>query len=126
MIHVEGIDETAIMRIRVTADDPVFAAEICNAVADVAPEVLTDVVGAGSVTVIGKARKGSRTQPNVPRMTVLGALLGAALAAGIVLLQYVLDNTVKTETALKERLNVPVLGVIPAFDEAKKGGRKHG
>lgn len=126
MIRVEGIEDTAIMRITVTADDPVFAAEICNAIAEVAPQVLTDVVGAGSVTAVGKARRGGRTQPNVPRMTVLGALAGLVLAAGIVIVQYLLDNTVKTEAALKERLNVPVLGVIPAFDHAAKGGKKHG
>ena len=124
MVRVEGIEDTAIMRITVTADDPVFAAEICNAIAQAAPQVLTDVVGAGSVTAVGTARKGARTQPNVPLMAFLGAFAGFFVAACVVIIRYLLDNTVQTEDALKERLHVPVLGVIPTFDDTKKGGKK--
>lgn len=125
MVKVQGIEDTAIMRITVTADDPEFAREICDAMAQVSPEVLQSVVGVGSVKVIGKALKGMKTSPRAPRMAVLGALCGMAVAALIVILRYLNDSTIKTESSLKERLGVPVLGTIPSFNQTLKGEKTH-
>ncbi len=129
MISLSSIESTAMMRIRVVADDPNFAAEVCNALADIAPTVLNDVVSAGSIKVIGKASPGAKISPNVPRMTMLGFVLGAGAAAGYVILRYLTDKTIKTTAALKENLNVPVLGVVPHFEQPirprEKGDEKH-
>lgn len=123
MVTVVGIEDTAMMRIKVTADDPVFAAEVCNVLADMAPEILQNVES-GTVRVIGEARRGVKTSPNVPKMAVLGLLAGFVLTALFVVLRYLLDNTVKTEADLKARLQVPVLGTIPEFEQSLKGGSK--
>ncbi len=129
MISLSSISDTAMMRITVTADDSAFAAEVCNAMANVAPDVLQSVVGTGSVKVIGEALPGGKTSPNVPRMAVFGFLIGAVAAAGFVILRHLTDNTVKTAAALKERLQVPVLGIVPGFEQPKeprrRGGKKH-
>ncbi len=124
MVSVTGIEGTAMMRIQVTADDPVFAAEVCNALAGVAPEILQNVES-GSVRVIGKARNGAKTSPNIPRMAGMGLLAGLGLSALFVVLRYLLDNTVKTEADLKARLQVPVLGAIPEFEQEVRGGAKN-
>jgi len=124
MVSVSGIEDTAMMRIRVTADDPVFAAEVCNALAGMAPEILENVES-GSVRVIGEARRGVKTSPNIPRMVVIGLLVGFVLSALVVVLRYLLDNTVKTEADLKARLQVPVLGTVPGFEQEQKGGGKN-
>ncbi len=121
MVSVRGVEDTAIMYISVTTDDPVKAARVCNAVASIAPEALQNVEP-GSVKVIGEAQKGSKSFPDIPQMTLFGLLGGLAIAVAFVLLRHLLDNTVKTETALKDRLGVTVLGVIPEFiNEAKEG-----
>ncbi len=131
MISVRNISETAMMRITASANDPTFAAEVCNAMAKVAPDVLRSVVGAGSVKVIGEALPGSKTSPNVPKMAIIGLLVGLIAAVAIVIIRRLLDNTVKTAAELKERLQVPVLGVVPAFDHKpsksrSKGGKQNG
>ncbi len=123
MVSVAGIEGTAMMRINITADDPVFAAEVCNALAGIAPEILQNVES-GSVRVIGKARTGVKTSPNIPKMAVIGLLAGFVLCALFIVLRYLLDNTVKTESDLKARLQVPVLGTIPGFEQETKGGAK--
>ncbi len=123
MVSVTGIEDTAMMRIQITADDPMFAAEVCNALASIAPEILRNVES-GSVRVIGKAPYGVKTSPNIPRMAVIGLLLGLLLSALVVVLLYLVDNTVKTEADLKSRLQVPVLGTIPEFEQETKGGGK--
>ncbi len=123
MVTVSGIEDTAMMRIQVTADDPIFSAEVCNALADIAPEILENVES-GSVRVIGEARNGVKTSPNVQRMTLIGLLAGALAVGLFVVLRYMLDNTIKTEADLKARLQVPVLGIIPGFEQVQKGGGK--
>ena len=124
MVSIYGIEDTAMMRIQVTADDPVFAAEVCNALASVAPSVLKNVES-GSVRVIGEAREGTKTSPNVPRMALIGAVVGFVLAALFIVLRYLLDNTIKTESDLKARLQVPVLGTIPEFEQGAKEVNKN-
>jgi capsular polysaccharide biosynthesis protein len=126
MISLQNIRNTAMMYMTVTTNDGVFSAEVCNALAEVAPSVLTDVVGVGSVKVIGQAARGSKTSPNVNAMLIVGLVAGFAIAVGIIMIRYLSDNTIKTEMALKERLEVPVLGVIPGFTETRKGGKSHG
>lgn len=124
MVSVTGIEDTAMMRIQVTTDDPVFSAEVCNALAAVAPEILQNVES-GSVRVIGEAQRGKKTSPNIPRMIIIGLLLGLVLSGIVIVLRYLLDNTVKTEADLKARLQIPVLGVVPEFEQTTKGGDKN-
>lgn len=129
MISMYAIADTAMIRITATADDAAFAAEVCNAMAQVAPEVLNEVVSVGSTKVIGQARPGAKTSPNIPRMATYGAIVGALLMAAYVIIRFLTDNTVKTTAALKENLKVPVLGVVPHFENQpkprEKGDEKH-
>lgn len=129
MISLSSISDTAIMRITVTADDSLFAAEVCNAMAEVAPEVLENLQIPGSVKVIGEALPGRKTSPNVPRMAAFGLITGLIAAALFVVIRHLTDNTVKTSAELKERLQVPILGIVPGFDQKGKsygrGGDEH-
>lgn len=131
MISLTGIADTAILRITATANDAAFAAEVCNAMAEAAPYVLESVAGAGAVKVVGEALPGTKASPNVPLMAVIGLLCGLIAAVVIVVVRHLTDNTVKTAAGLIERLQVPVLGVLPSFEQisrshAQKGGNKHG
>ena len=126
MLTFSSIENTALLRISVTADDPTFAAEVAHVVSETAPQMLQKVVGAGSVKTVGSARQGAKTAPNEAKMTLIGALLGFTITAAIILIRYINDNTVKTEADIKQRLDVPVLGVIPRFARETAGGKKNG
>ena len=125
MISMSGVENTAILYISVTADDANFAAEVCNAMARVAPEVFASYKIGGSVKAIGEALPGYRVSTGLTRMAVIGGIVGALAAALYMVLRYLTDNTVKTPAMLKQRVKVPVLGVIPGFEKEMqaKGGR---
>lgn len=131
MISISGIEDTAIMYISVTAEDSLFAAEVCNAMADVAPKVFEQYQIGGSVKVVGEALPGGRVSTTTTRMAMIGAILGVLVAAVILVIRDMTDNTVRTPAALKQRIQVPVLGVIPAFEQGTKmqqkrrGGHEH-
>ena len=117
-------DETEVLRISAETENPQLSADICNALAAVAPEVLQRVVKAGSVEVIGAATPATApSSPNVKRNTLLGALLLLVLSTGVTVLAFVMDNTVKGEEDIKQRLGLPVLGEIPSFTARAKEGR---
>ncbi len=116
--------DTEVLRISAETKDPQLSADICNALAAVAPEVLQRVVKAGSVEIIGAATAATDpSSPNIKRNTLLGALALLVLSAGVTILAFMLDNTVKVEEDVQQRLGLPVLGEIPSFTAGAKGGR---
>jgi polysaccharide biosynthesis transport protein len=64
------------------------------------------------------------TGSTVLATTVLGALLGTALAGGIVLLIEYLDDTMKTSEQVAQTLGLPVLGAIVRFGKQRDGYRE--
>ena len=80
-------------------------------------EEVVDIMRIENVHIIDEARLPEypiRPQPllNLALAGVLGLMLGLGL---VFLIEY-LDNTVKTSESIEKRLELPVLGVIPSFD----------
>lgn len=126
-ISMSAKSNTWVLQISAVTDDPNLSAAICNAMARVAPEILTDVVGAGSAKSIGTAvPSATPSSPNIVTNSIFGALMGFVLATVILLVRYMTDTTVKSEEDLKNRYNVPILGEIPDFYQQKKGGYSYG
>ncbi len=65
-------------------------------------------------------------RPSVPLSTTLGALLGLALALGVIVLGVLIDNTVHTQEDVEDRLHLPFLGVLPSIEEGERAKPKVG
>lgn len=122
-ISMSAQSNTWVLQVEAETDDPELSAAICNAVAKVAPEVLTEVVGAGTAKAIGTAKAATTpSSPNVWMNSAVGGVIGLVLSIVILLLRSLLDNTIKSEEDLKERYDVPILGEIPDLYDAKRKG----
>lgn len=118
MLSISGVNNTEVMRVIVRNTNPEHAALIAQAVLDNAKEEIIRVVEVGSVKVIDNASIPQfPSSPNVPRSVLLGILLGIIVAAVIVFVGEMLDNTVKDEQDLTKRFDLPILGSIPTFGE---------
>ncbi len=121
MISATSVSNTEIFRISVTHSNPREAQIIADTILKVAPGEIKRVMNAGAVSVIDYATLPlSPSSPNIPKNTVLGALLGAMLSVFIILLIQVFDTRVKDEFTLVENFDLPIIGVIPAFKIAGK------
>ena len=119
MVSVSSVNATQVINITVTNTDPKKAKAIVSEIVKIAPPIIKDRVEAGSVEIISEAKisnNGNPVSPKTARNTAIGGLVGLILMFAVVLIKELLNNTFKTEEDITEKLNMPLLGVIPAVD----------
>ncbi len=112
-ISMSSVAETGVTKVSCTTANPQMAADICNAVMDVAPEEIKRVVGAGSIEVIDYATV--PTYPNGESFTrrgMIGALAGATAAAALLILLFLMNHKVADSKELTEQYTPPLLASI--------------
>ncbi len=55
--------------------------------------------------------------PNLKKNMLLGAIAGVAISLGYILLAYLLDSKIKNSETAEQVLGLPVLGIIPYFED---------
>lgn len=122
-----SIDNPANTRLlKITVRDP--QADVAKAIADELADVSKSFISikmdqaAPTVTQYGYA-DGEPVTPNTVKNTVLGALIGAVLAIGVVIVSYLLNDTIMTTDDIEKKLGMTVLASIP-MDEEEYDGKK--
>lgn len=119
---VSATAQSSILTLRVRDSDPQRAYDVLNAVIACYPEVSEFVVGATALVLLDES--GVPAAPinsfSYRPHLIRGAVLGAALWCGIVLVLVLLKNTVHNEEELRKTLNIPCLGQIPTVKTTKK------
>lgn len=119
-VAIENPTDSHILKISATNPDPELAADISNAVANVTQEQIADVMGTEEPNMLEEAIvPGAPSSPNVMKNTILGGILGAVLAAAVIIMLYLLDDTIKNEDDVKKYLQINTLAAIPL--EKKRG-----
>lgn len=122
MMTAGSLEETEVFEVYISHSDPQLAARIANAIAEVAPAEIANIVEGSSTKIIDRAKvAGSPYTPNKTRNTTYGIAIGAVLALCAILLQTLLDVRVKGEEDLAMISSAPVLGLIPDLAVEIKG-----
>ena len=128
-LSMTAVENTALLRIVCTSADPKMAQAICEEVLEYVPGVV-DYAMKGLVTInkIDEVEPATKNSPMIPRNAILGGVFGLLLSCGLILVRYLMDNTIKDEKDLKTRFNVNVLGVVMdttgSVDKATAGTTK--
>lgn len=123
VMSAEQVDDTELFDVVITYPDPVLAAQLANAVAEVAPSEIESFVEGSSTKIIDYAKVPvEQASPSLSRNCVLGGMMGAVLALIYLTVAFLLDVRIKDEEDLNMLFDVPVLAQIPAFltDEDKR------
>ena len=121
-MSVESQTDTRIISISIRDEDPYTASQIANAVREVAAGHIQKAVNVVDTANIPD----EKASPSLARNGVIGGVLGVVIAAAIILLVYLLNDTVKTQEDVEKYLNLSVLGTIPLMDTEKKSKRQRG
>ena len=120
-ISMASVNETPVVRVSCRTTNPEMSADICNAVLQVAPTALFDVIGAGDAKPQDFA-----TVPTAPNARndrnrgLTGAAFGAVAAAAILALLYIMNRRIQDTKELQDSYNLPILSSIRRNKEDDK------
>lgn len=118
MLSVTNSTGTRMLDIVVTNSSPVLAAEIANEYARVASNYIQETMATDKPNIMSHALEPSNpVSPNRTRNIIIGFLLGGMLAAGIVTVQYLMDDKLKSSDDIRQYTGMVTLAVVPIDDE---------
>ncbi len=121
MLMIEPVNETEIMQITVTSNDPDDSYLIAHSVLMRAPDELIRVVEAGSVKLLDDAKKNTvAVSPNIRQNTLIGALIGILLGVFVIFLLEIIDTRIKDSESITSKYKEPLLGEIPSLTDYRK------
>ncbi len=118
-LSVEAEDNTRIMDLSYVDTDPVRAAEVLNKVCDVAEKKFEGLMKDEDIIQI-VYRADPPTSPSSPtawRNALVAAIVGFAVVLVVLIVVYLLDDTIRTEDDVEKRLGMSTLSSVPVCDE---------
>lgn len=120
-VEVTTPTDTRILTITVKDTDPIAAMEIANSIRQTAAEHIKSVMDIEAVNVVDTANLPTeRSGPNVIKWTLIGALIGIFFVMAVVMIWYLVDDTVKTGDDVERYLGLSTLALIPLETREKK------
>lgn len=118
-LSVASTSNTRIIDITVEDPDPYEAKRLADAIREAATEKILSVMAIDAINVFEEGNIAqSPSSPNVKRITLIGFAAGFLLAAALVILNYLLNDSVRTPDDVEKYLGLSTLGSIP-LDEVK-------
>lgn len=121
-ITVETPQETRMIKITVRNADPKMAKNIADAVRESASVQIQEVMNIDAVNTVEDANLPTeKAAPSTMKNTMLGGILGLLVAVGVIVLIFILDDTIKTPEDVERYLELNVLASLPIKEGTKKG-----
>ncbi len=115
MLSVSNKSDTRILVISATSTDPTDASLVANAVAEATAEQMAYIMKSDEPTTVEKAEvESTPVSPSLKKNLLMGILAGMVLACGILVVGYLMNDTINTEDDIKRYLDAPTLIIIPA------------
>ena len=124
-VAINNPSNSRILQITVTDENPQQAKVIADEIAKVGSAFIAEKMEQDAPTIIqyGYA-DGEPVSPNKLMNTILGAAIGAFLAIAIVIITYLMNDTIMSADDIERKLGMNVLGTLPLEDEAEYDGKK--
>lgn len=120
-VLINPVKNTEILEIQVQNTDPQLAASIANTMAAEFSAAVIEIKKVDSVSIVDEAvAPANPVKPNKMLNILIALLVGLMAAGGLAFLLEYLDNTIKTSEEAENILGIPVLGLIPLYDNENK------
>jgi capsular polysaccharide biosynthesis protein len=115
VVNVNAAEASQVMTISVQDHSYVQAAKIVNATAEVFRSQIPTIMKIDNVTILNEAKESLEPAPVKPKPMlniVISFIVSLMVALGLVFTLDYLDDSLKTEQAVRNYLGIPTLGVI--------------
>ncbi|WP_287493433.1 YveK family protein [Sellimonas sp.] len=113
-ISVSHDENSSILMMTATNSDPKVAADIANSVADETAERISEVMNIDKPSTVEDAVvSSSPVSPNLLKNVLIGAFAGLVIAAGVIILSFLKDDTIKTSDDVAHYLDTTLLACLP-------------
>ncbi len=126
-VTVEAIEDTEVIKIIVSNENPEYAAKIANEIGRVFSEKIVDMYKINNIYTLDEAEVSHTPYNKKPVKNIIIAILaGIFISCAFIIVRSLFDTTVKTAEEIEKALKVPVIAQIAYYDSYidKKGGKK--
>ncbi len=125
MIEATAVNETEVLKVTVTSEDPYEAARIVNCIAEVLPERISEIIEGSSMAVVDMGVVDTqKVSPSITKYTAVGLMLGVIIAVLIIVVFAMLDDTIHDDEYVINTYNYPILAKVP--DLMNSGNKPYG
>ena len=125
MVSVANKDDTRVLVITVTGEDPEIVCSLTNALAEATASQMADIMKSDPPTTVERAEVAKTPIDNGMTSNVAkGALVGFLIVAVLFVVPFILNDKIRTVDDVEKYLDTGVLGVIP-LDKAQVYKKKN-
>jgi len=113
-IKATSVNETEVLRVTVTTEDPVESAKIANAIAVILPNRISEIIEGASMEVVDSAVVNHlKVSPTITNYTIIGFVIGIFLSCILITLAAIMDDTIHDEEYILQNYDYPILAKVP-------------
>lgn len=117
-IEITAPTDTRILEISVTDYDPYTAKDLADKIAEVAASYSGDIMQIEQVSIIDRAEvPTSASGPHTIKNVIIGFLLGIIICGAIVIIRFMMDDTVNTSEDIQKYFGLSTLALIPLSNQ---------
>ncbi|GAB2538130.1 YveK family protein [Gracilibacillus alcaliphilus] len=119
-LSVSSAENSQVVTLTVTDESQTVAADIANTTLEVFREELPELMNVNNVNVLSEAVVSENPTPVSPKPLLniaIALVLGGMIGVGLAFLFEYLDNTIKTEQDVENKLGLPILGAVSHMNE---------
>jgi len=115
-VIIESVLDSRLFTVGFRHSDPQLAKQISDELAKQLTVAVLQIVGVENIRILDQALVPQvPISPNVPLNTIIGGLLGFFISLFVIILMFLMNDTVMNEDDIEKLIGVAVLGDIPEF-----------
>ena len=120
-ITVNNPANTRFLEVTVRNNDAFLAKKIVDELANVSARSMAEVMDTQPPNIMDYGQiPNSPASPSLVKNSVIGAMLGFILACGIIIIMYLMNDSIKTSEDVEKYLGINTLGLIPLEEGVSK------
>lgn len=117
-LSITNTTDTQIIEISSTTVDPGLSKRIVDETISVFTTLIQEKLDVTNVTIVDQPEVNPNpVSPSMVKNVIIGAVAGIVISFGYLLLTYLLDTKIKNGEQAEQYLGVPLLGIVPFFEE---------